>query len=230
MAEFIEPAKLQTELDDLMKYTDIERDLDNRFREAYSPFENTIHRPVSLEAIDFSPISSTSYMLKAHLPTAAPEREDGDTSSRADTILGSNDEDMSLKEAMLKEVTTIGKKEHISTWQGNLVHNKKASAGILTVDDHGCLNDSDHGILLSEKATSTSISEDGECIRPNGDVQTNDDDDLDNSSTCATGYLTDSDKPYLFKRDRKQLAGSPDGFVTKRRRSARLAKLFSEAK
>ena len=47
-------------------------------------------------------------------------------------------------------------------------------------------------------------------------------------SNNATDETADGEKPVLFKRERKTSPESPDGFIFKRRRSARIAALLTK--
>ncbi|KAE8356414.1 hypothetical protein BDV28DRAFT_145115 [Aspergillus coremiiformis] len=211
-----EAEKLHSELDVLVNYTDIERDLDTRFRQSYSPFTPTINRPMPPEPADYSsPMSATSYMLKAHVPTAAPEEEAHAQDTAAQY---SSEEDASLKECVLKGIGAIGKKEQVSRWQGSVdVATEKAC--------------DDEAEITTEKATSYSGSEDGDCIQPTGEIEIHHApaaEPLGDSSVGAGGGLAEGKKPALFKRERRISSESSDGFVFKRRRSARIAALVDK--
>ncbi|KAF7595084.1 hypothetical protein BBP40_007287 [Aspergillus hancockii] len=229
MADRFDSDKLHSELDVLIRYTDIERDLDNRFREPFSPFNCTIHR---LSALDYSsPVSTTSYALKAHLPTAAPEEED---LTQGDIMQYSSEEEPSLKESMLKEIGIIEKRDQVSNWQGSfgpasMVAEKDAQVAPVSGDKE-CLDHAEEEWIPTEKATSYAGSESGD-IHPNGETGSKKvptAHSSGNSSTNATGPLTDEEKPALFKRERKT-PDCFDGFVFKRRRSARIAALLAKS-
>ncbi|KAE8389227.1 hypothetical protein BDV23DRAFT_184634 [Aspergillus alliaceus] len=237
MAERFEADKLHSELDVLVNYTDIERDLDRRFRESYSPFSPTIHRPVTTETLDHSsPISTTSYILKAHLPTAAPEE---DSHTKESAMQYSSEEEASLKESMVQEIGAIEKREQVSKWQGGVglnrpvsTTNKHNSEPAPIADHEMCLNNTEAPELPTEKVTSYSGSENGTGIQPTGEIQINKspaEGALDDSSSNFNDDLSDGEKPVLFKRERKTSPGSPDGFVFKRRRSARIAALLAKS-
>ncbi|KAE8368617.1 hypothetical protein BDV27DRAFT_153815 [Aspergillus caelatus] len=228
MADRFEPDKLHNELDVLVNYTDIERDLEKRFRTSYSPFTPAIHRPIGPDAIDqSSPMSTTSYLLKAHLPTAAPEEEHR---THGENAQYSSEEEPSLKASMLQGIRTIEKKEQVSRWQGSVGLDQPVSMTTGMVHDRERLIDLGEPEIATEKATSYSGSDDGECIQPTGDIE------MANVSATeaheawsnnATDEMVDDEKPVLFKRERKTSPESPDGFVFKRRRSARLAALLA---
>ncbi|KAE8376271.1 hypothetical protein BDV26DRAFT_305704 [Aspergillus bertholletiae] len=227
MAGRFELDKLHNELDVLLNYTDIERDLEKRFRTSYSPFTPTIHRAIGPEAVDqSSPMSTTSYLLKAHLPTAAPEEEIG---PHSDNPQYSSEEEPSLKASMLQEIGTIEKAEQVSRWQGSIGLDRPVSTTTRLApiaDEAGGLNDLGEPEVPTEKATSYSGSDDGECIQPTGEIEITNDaasEALEEWSSNADG-----EKPVLFKRERKTSPESPDGFVFKRRRSARIAALLAK--
>jgi hypothetical protein len=161
MADRFDSDKLHSELDVLVRYTDIERDLDNRFREPFSPFNSTVHRP---SALDYSsPISTTSYVLKAHLPTAAPEEEN---TTQGDLVQYSSEEEQSPKESVLKEIGSIGKEDQVSNWQGSfgsasMVAEKDSQVAPMT-DDEECLDNAEEELIPTEKESSYSGSENGE--------------------------------------------------------------------
>ncbi|OOO04619.1 hypothetical protein OAory_01109560 [Aspergillus oryzae] len=228
MADRFEPDKLHSELNVLVNYTDIERDLEKRFRTSYSPFTPAIHRPFGAEAVDqSSPMSTTSYLLKAHLPTAAPEEEHR---AHAENAQYSSEEEPSLKASMLQGIGTIEKKEQVSKWQGSVGLDRPISMTTGRVYDRERLNDLGEPEIATEKATSHSGSDDGECIQPTGEIEMTDNPTTEAHeewSNHATDETADGEKPVLFKRERKTSPESPDGFVFKRRRSARIAALLA---
>ncbi|KAB8263856.1 hypothetical protein BDV32DRAFT_146159 [Aspergillus pseudonomiae] len=226
MAGRFEPDELHNELDVLVNYTDIERDLETRFRTSYSPFTPTIHRPIGSEAVDqSSPMSTTSYLLKAHLPTAAPEEENR---AHGENAQYSSEEEPSLKASMLQEIGIIEKKEQVSRWQGSVGMDRPVSMMTGMVHDRERLGESE---IATEKATAYSGSDDGECIQPTGEIEMTNDpatEEHEAWSNNATDETADGEKPVLFKRERKTSPESPDGFIFKRRRSARIAALLTK--
>ena len=162
MADRFEPDKLHNELDVLVNYTDIERDLERRFRTSYSPFTPATHRPISPDAVDqSSPMSTTSYLLKAHLPTAAPEEEHR---THGENAQYSSEEEPYLKASMLQGIGTIEKNEQLSKWQGSVGLNQPVSMTTRMAHDRERLNDLGEPEIATEKATSYSGSDNGEWL------------------------------------------------------------------